>query len=273
MHIEQGVQDELIARAIEIAAAVQRAFGHRQLFTELGFIGRADLVDERGHVLVSAQHVGKHRQELVAVVSDLFVLDLEIQHAQKLAIGPGVGHQCLAALVAHNGGHRHPIVGMSSHDGVDATHPAGHLEVDVHAVVTEHHHHLRTLGTRLVHHLLHVLVLNAELPVGDHIARIGNGGVRERLTNDGARHPVDFSDDIGLEHRVAEVVGLDVLRDKVDLAGKVLFDDLFDTLHAERELPVTGHHIHTQELAGIDHVLTLGPQAGARTLPGVSAIQ
>ncbi|MPN17067.1 hypothetical protein SDC9_164417 [bioreactor metagenome] len=34
-----------------------------------------------------------------------------------------------------------------------------------------------------------------------------------------------------------------------------------------------GHHIHPEQLAGIDHVLRVGPQCSARTLPGIATIE
>ena len=54
---------------------------------------------------------------------------------------------------------------------------------------------------------------------------------------------------VGLEDRVAEVGGLDVLRDEVDAALEVLLDDLLDALHAVGELPVAGHHVDAEQLA------------------------
>jgi hypothetical protein len=78
---------------------------------------------------------------------------------------------------------------------------------------------------------------------------------------------------IGLEDGVAEVVGLDVLRDEVHLAGKVLLDDLLHALHAVGEFPVARHHVHGQQLARVDHVLRVGPQAGGTALPGVAAVE
>ena len=162
---------------------------------------------------------------------------------------------------------------VAAHDGVDAADTRSHLQVHIHAVVAEHHHHLCTFATGLVHHLLHVLVLDAELPVGHHVTRVGNRGVGERLTNDGARHAIDLANHVGLEHRVAKVTGLDVLRHKIDLARKVFFNDFLDTFHAQGEFPVTGHHVHTQQFAGVDHVLAVGPQAGARALPGVTTVE
>ena len=162
---------------------------------------------------------------------------------------------------------------VTTHDGVDTADAAGHFQVHVHAVVADDDDDLRAFAAGLRHHLLHVLVLDAELPVGHHVTWVGNRGVGEGLANDGAGHAVDLADHIGLEHRVAKVVGLDVLRHKVDLACEVFFDDFLDAFHAQGEFPVAGHHVHAQQFAGVHHVLAIGPQAGARTLPGVTTIE
>ena len=179
----------------------------------------------------------------------------------------------MTAFVGNDAGHRHAVVRVTAHDGVNAADAAGHLQVHIHTVMAQQHHHLRTFAAGLIDHGLHVLVLNAELPVGHHVARVGNRRVRKSLADDGAGHTIDFTHHIGLEHRVAKVLGLDVLRHEVHLAGKVFVDDFLDALHAQRELPVAGHHIHAQQLAGVHHVLALRPQAGARALPGVTAVQ
>jgi len=162
---------------------------------------------------------------------------------------------------------------VAAQDGVDAAHAAGHLQVGVHAVVADDDDDLRALGPGLVDHLLHVLVLDAEFPVLDHVARVGDRRVGEGLADDGHRHAVHLLDDVGLEHRVAEVQRLDVLGHEVELAGEVLLDDFLHAVHAQRELPVAGHHVDAEQLAGIDHVLALGPQRRAAALPGVAAVQ
>ena len=93
------------------------------------------------------------------------------------------------------------------------------------------------------------------------------------MANDGHRHAVDLAQGVGLEHRVAKIIGLDVLGNKVNRAGKVFLNNLFNALHAIGEFPVAGHHIHAQELGGIDHVLRVGPQGRGRALPGVAPIE
>ena len=162
---------------------------------------------------------------------------------------------------------------VSAQDGVDAGDAAGHFQIHIHAVVAEQHHHLRTFGARFVAHGLHVLVLNAKGPVGHHVPRVGNGCVGKGLANDGAGHAIDFLDHIGLENGVAKILGLDVLRHKIDLAREIFFNDFFHPVHAQGEFPMTRHDIHAEQLAGVHHVLAVGPQAGARALPGITAVE
>ena len=162
---------------------------------------------------------------------------------------------------------------VATHDGVDAADATGHLQVDVHAVVAQNDDHLSAFGPGFVHHLLHVLVLDAKGPVGHHVARVRNRGVGESLPDDGAGHAIDLANDIGLEHRVTEVIGLDVLRHKINLARKVLLDNFLHPRHAQGELPVAGHDVHAEQFAGINHILTMGPQRRARSLPGVAAVK
>ena len=121
--------------------------------------------------------------------------------------------------------------------------------------------------------ILHIVVLDAEAPVRNHVARVGDRRVGECLADDRDRNAVDLLDDVGLEHRVAEIVGLDVLRDEIHLALEVVVHDLLDPLCAQREFPVAGHDIDAQQLAGIDHVLALGPQCSGGALPGIAAIE
>ena len=68
-------------------------------------------------------------------------------------------------------------------------------------------------------------------------------------------------------------MGLDVLGDELNLAGKVFVDNFFHPLHAQGEFPVTGHHIHTEQFARLDHVLAARPQRRARALPGVATVE
>ena len=87
------------------------------------------------------------------------------------------------------------------------------------------------------------------------------------------RHAVDLAQRVGLEHRVAEVGGLDVLREELDAALEVLLDDLLDALRAVGELPVAGHHVDAEQLAASIMSCAVRPQRGGRALPGVAAIE
>ncbi len=178
-------------------------------------------------------------------------------------------------------------MGVAAEDHVDARDPGGHLEVHVHAVVGDHHHQVRLLVlANAVDHLLHVLILDAEGPVRDEALRVGDGGVGEGLADDGHLDPADLLDGIGLEGQavilaepteVGELVveqgllaDLDVLGHEIALEGLDVLDDLGVEVG---ELPVTGHHIHAQQVAGADHVHAAGPIGGAGALPGVAAVQ
>ena len=164
-------------------------------------------------------------------------------------------------------------MGVTTQNGVDAAVAAGHFQVHVHAVVRQHNHHLRAFGTGFVDHLLHVLVLDAKGPVGHHVTWVSNGCVGKGLANDGAGHAVHFTHHIGFEHRIAKVLGLDVLRHKVDLARKVFLNDFLHAFHAIGEFPVACHHVHAQQFASVDHVLAFCPQRGGAALPGVPPIE
>ena len=269
----QAFEYQLVEGAVEIAAAVEQAFGERELFAELRLEGRARFADQRVHVPVGRKQVGEHRQQAVAEIRDLAALDFEVEHAEELAVRPGVGHQRLAAGVVHDHGGRHAVVGVAAEDRVDAAHARRELEVHVHAVVRQQHHRLRALGARFVHRALQRFFLDAEAPVRHEVLGIGDRRVRKRLADDGDRHAVHGLDHIGRKHRVAEVGGFHVLRDEVDAALEIVVDDLLHAFGAEGELPVPGHDVHAEQLARVDHVLALGPQRGGRTLPGVAAVE
>ena len=202
-------------------------------------------------------------------------------------MGAGIGDQGLAPGILHQRGGGHAVMGVAPENDIDAADPGGHLQVHVHAVVRQHHHDIRLLlRPDPLDHLLHPFVLNAEAPVGDEALGIGDGGVGEGLADD--RHPgaVEFPHGVGLEGQTAALVearevgefiveqGLvgdrDVLRHELALEGLEVVDDLRVLVG---ELPVAGHDVHAQQIAGADHVLAPGPEGGARTLPGVAPVE
>ena len=150
-------------------------------------------------------------------------------------------------------------MGVPTHDGVDAGDAAGHFEVYVHAVVAQHHDHLRSFGPGFIHHGLHVFFLNAKGPVGHHVAWVGDGGIGECLTNDGAGHAVHFFNDIRLENWISKVLCLDILSKKIYFACKIFFNNFLDAFHAQCEFPMTCHDLDAQQFACIYHVLAIGP--------------
>ena len=54
-------------------------------------------------------------------------------------------------------------------------HAAGELAVDVEAIVRQQHDDRGAIGARLIDLLLHILFANAEFPLREHPARIGDG--------------------------------------------------------------------------------------------------
>ena len=130
-------------------------------------------------------------------------------------------------------------MGVAAEDGVDAGDAAGHLQVDVHAVVRQHDDDLGAFGARLVHPFLHAVVADAKAPVRHMVARVGNRRVGEGLADDGDLNAVHFLHDVGLEHLVAEVVGDDVLRDEIHPGFlEIVVDDFHDAVSAKHRFPV-----------------------------------
>ncbi len=198
---------------------------------------------------------------------------VEIEHADELAVGAGVGDQRLAPAVFNDARRRYPVMGVAAEDGVDAAHAGRHFQIDIHAVMRQHDHDLRSRGAGGVDRLLHVVFLDAEGPVGDHVARMGDGRVGEGLADHRNLDAIDLAQDIWLEHRIAEIGGFDVLRDNVDMAGEILFGDFLHAVLAIGAFPVQRHDVHAEQLGRLDHVLPLRPHRGARPLPGIAAIQ
>ena len=260
LDFHQRVQDHLVERAVEVAAPVEQVFGDGQFLVELRLVGRTHLVDQRLHFRVRTQVVREHRQQLVAKIHHPLVLDIEVEHTEEFGVAAGIGDQGLAGGVLHDQRLRHAVVRVSAHDGVDAGDARGHLDVDIHAVVRQQDHRDGALGARLVDRLLHVLFLDAEIPVSHHVARIGDRRVGKRLPDDRHCNTVDLLHHIRGEYRVAEIRGLDVLRDEINPPLEIPVDDFLDALRTQRELPVPGHDLDAEQLAGIDHVLPLGPE-------------
>ena len=270
---EQRFHDQLIERTVEISPAVKQSVSHCQFLAEFIAKWRARLFNVGGHFRVRWKKVGEYRQHFEAEVGDLAVFDFQVEYREKLAVGSRVDHERLAGFVRNHGGRGHGIVGVAAEDGVDARDTRGHLQVHVHAVVRQHDDHLRALAARLVDHFLHVFVVDAECPVRNHVSRVGDRSVWERLADYGDGNLVDFADDVRLEDQIAPGVVVDVLRQEFDVTFQVVVDNFLDALRAVGELPVAGHHIDAEQFLRVHHVLPFGPQRSGRSLPRVAAVE
>jgi hypothetical protein len=268
LHLDERVAQQLVPGAVEIAAPVEQALGDCELLLEFRAVGRARAIDVGVHCRVRRQEVGEHRQQPVAVTHHGAAFHVEIEDAEELGVRAGVGDQGLA----HHHGRRYAVVRVPAEDRVDAAHARGELEVHVHAVVRQQHHHLRALGAHLVHQLLQARFLDAEGPLRDHVARIGDRRVGEGLADHGERNAVHRAQRVGLEDGILEIGGLHVLREELH-RRELFLDRRLHALGAVSELPVRGHEVDAQELLRADHVRAFGPQRGGRTLPGVAAVQ
>ena len=122
---------------------------------------------------------------------------------------------------------------------------------------------MRAFGACEVHRFLHILFVNTERPVFNQIAGIRDGGVWKSLSDDRNRYPVHFAHDERVKNGIFKIGCFDILRDKVNFPGEILFNDFFDTLFAKGHFPVRGHDVDTERQTGVHHVLTFGPECGA----------
>src|SRR3546814_9168194 len=96
---------------------------------------------------------------------------------------------------------------------------------------------LGALGAGCRHVLRHLLLADAEAPVRDHPARIGDRRVGEGLTDDGDLHAAALEELVGLEGGLHPLVVEDVAGKQRELE---LLDDLVHALGAVGELTVRG---------------------------------
>ncbi len=172
---------------------------------------------------------------------------------------------------------------MSAEDRVDAGNHARKLQVDVHPVVGQQDDGIGSLVlAHRVDKALQFAGADTEGPVRDEPRRIGNRRIGKRLADDGDRLTTCIAHRVGREHvaRVfveclgtgeQRVVGEpDILRHEV--AGELVdVPQHFGVLVGE--LPVAGHHVDAETIAGPHHVASAGPVRGPGSLPGVTAIE
>ena len=146
----------------------------------------------------------------------------------------------------------------------------GELAIDIEAVMRQQHDQCGAVLARLLDVGLQIVLADAERPVRNHPARIGDRRVGERLPDHRDLDAAALDHRHRLEGRLVPFGVADILRQerKPELA-----DDLLDALGAERELPVADHGVGLEQRHAVDHVLTLADQRRVAVLPGVAAVE
>ena len=93
-------------------------------------------------------------------------------------------------------------------------------------------HSFRTVSASVVDGLLHIFFFDAERPVFNQVAWVGDRRVGKRLTNDCNVDAVHFTHRIGVKHGVFKIGRFDVLSDKIYFAIKIFFYNFFDAFFA-----------------------------------------
>ena len=126
---------------------------------------------------------------------------------------------------------------------VDAAHALGHLAVDIEAVVRKQHDEVGARRLGLVDLFLHVGFAEAERPVRDHPARVGDGRERQRLADHGDLDAAALEHLLRRKHRLLEFRLAYVLAEEGEAE---LRHQLLDAGFAEREFPMCRHGIGLQ---------------------------
>ena len=161
-------------------------------------------------------------------------------------------------------------MGVRRQDHVDALDARSELAVDIEAVMRQQHNQLRAVLADFLDIDAQIVLADAERPVRNHPARIGDRGVREGLADDSDLDPAALEHLVGFERRLVPFSVAGILAKEREAE---LVDDLFHPVGAERELPMTHHGVRLQQRHAVDHVLALGLQRGVAVLPGVAAIE
>ncbi len=161
---------------------------------------------------------------------------------------------------------------MPTQNGVNTPDSARHFKVHIHAVMGQNDNDLSALCPGLIDRVLHVFFVDAKGPVFNQVARVRDGSIGERLTDDGDFDPIHFTHGEGIKHGVTEISGFDILRYERDFVGKIVFYNLHHAIFAKCHFPVGCHDIYSQCQTGIHHVLAISPQCRTGPLPGVSTV-
>ncbi len=288
--VEVGVQrvtDDLIKGAIEVTAPVEKLIGNRQLLIQPIGIRGTDLVNQVAHPGIWLQQAGEDRKQRVLKPLHLAIADIKIHHSDKLAVGSRIGHQGLATRVLDQGRGRHPVMGMSSEDGINPGDHRGHLQIHIHAIVGEDNHRIGTLVLpHLIHQLLHGIIIDSEGPVRHEATRVCDWGIGKGLPDYRNAGTTNLLDHIGLEGVTTVLIEplkitILVVKQRLITNPYILCNEVpIEGLHILQHLmvkiavlPVAGHHIHPQLIAGLHHIHATGLVGGAAPLPGITTIQ
>ncbi len=115
-------------------------------------------------------------------------------------------------------------------------------------------------------------LLDAEGPVAHEAAGMRDRGIGECLADDAERHAVLLAQRIGLEDRLLEIGGPDVLRQEFD-RRELALDRVLHAVGAVSKFPVRGHEIDAEQLLRAEHVGALRPERARRALPAVAAVE
>ena len=173
---------------------------------------------------------------------------------------------------------------MTSKNHVDTGHPARKFQIHIHTVMGEQHNHLSAIGAHGIDHLLALFFTNTETPVFHHVTRIRERRIGKGLADDAYGNPIHLPYRIGFKHLSGffikrgftlegSILGQhDILRKELNRC-EMFINDLPDTIHTVSKLPVPGHDVDPEQLARIDHVLTVRPKRCRRPLPGIASVQ
>src|SRR3954466_203337 len=172
---------------------------------------------------------------------------------------------------------------MAAQDDVDASPPAGKLEIDVHAVMRQQHHGIGAVDvSNGVHQLLQFLFADAERPVRGEPLRVGDRYIRKRLADNGNARAADLLDQGRLEYAAGSRIerlgvvecGLfreeDVLRQELALEA---LEIVAERLLAIGEFPMASHCLDAEQVCGLDHVGAVHGVGQSAALPQIAAVE
>ena len=116
----------------------------------------------------------------------------------------------------------------------------------------------------------HVLLADAEGPLRDQPARIGERRIGEGLAQHRDLDPALLEQLVGREHRLLPLGVAHVEREE-GVTERI--DQRLHARFAIGELPVPGHGVGREQLQAVDDVLPLGAVRAERALPAVAAIE